>query len=53
MFENNKHEINTVEVNKVTLNRDDDKGIVKKGGISTLARGPTHYAGTPYSGLYR
>ena len=30
MFKNNKHEIHTVEVNKVALNRDDDKGIVKK-----------------------
>ena len=39
MFRNNKHEIHTVEVNKITLNRDDDKRIVKKDGISTLARG--------------
>ena len=39
MFRNNKHEIHTVEVNKVALNRDDDKRIVKKDGISTLARG--------------
>ena len=39
MFKNNKHEIHTVEVNKVTLNRDDDKHIVKKDGIRTLARG--------------
>ena len=35
MFRNNKHEIHTVEVNKVALNRDDDKQIVKKDGIST------------------
>ena len=27
-----------IEVNKVALNRDDDKQISKKGGISTLAR---------------
>ena len=39
MFRNNKHEIQTVEVNKVALNRDDDKRIVKKDGISTLASG--------------
>ena len=37
MFRNNKHEIHTVEVNKVALNRDDDKRIVKKDGISILA----------------
>ena len=29
----------TVEVNKVALNRDDEKRIVKKDGISTLACG--------------
>ena len=39
MFRNNKHEIHTIEVNKVDLNRNDDKWIVKKDGISTLARG--------------
>ena len=39
MLRNNKHKIHTVEVNKVTLNRDDDKRIVKKDGISTLACG--------------
>ena len=39
MFRSNKHEIHTVEVNKVALNRDDDKRIVKKDGISTLACG--------------
>ena len=39
MFGNNKHEIYTVEVNKVALNRDDDKHIVKKDWMSTLARG--------------
>ena len=37
MFRNAKHEIHTVEVNKVALNRNDDKRIVKKDGISTLA----------------
>ena len=39
MFGSNRHRINTVEVNKVTLNRDDDKRIVKKAGVSTLAPG--------------
>ena len=39
MFRNIKHEIHTVEVNKVSLNRDDDKQIVKKDRIRTLSRG--------------
>ena len=37
MFRSMKHDIFTIEVNKVTLNRDDDKRISKKDGISTLA----------------
>ena len=39
MFRNKKHEVHTVEVNKVALNRDDDNQIAKKDGVSTLARG--------------
>ena len=39
MLRNNKLEIHIVEVNKAALNRDDDKQIVKKDGISTLASG--------------
>ena len=39
MFRNKNHEVHTVEVNKVTLNRDDDKQIDKKDRISTLVRG--------------
>ena len=39
IFRNRKHEVHTVEVNKVALNRDDDKRIAKKDGVSTLARG--------------
>ena len=39
MFRSTKHEVHTIEVNKVTLNRDDDKWIIKKDGISTFARG--------------
>ena len=39
MFRNKKHEVHTVEVNKIALNRDDDKRITKKDGVATLARG--------------
>ena len=39
MFRSMKHEICTIEVNKVTLNKDDDKRISKRDGICTLARG--------------
>ena len=39
MFWLTKHEVHTIEVNKIALNRDDDKRISKKDGISTLARG--------------
>ena len=38
MFTNNKHEIQTVEVIKVALIKDNDKRRVRKDGISTLAR---------------
>ena len=38
MFRSAKHEVRTTEVNKVTLNRDDDKRISRKDGISTFAR---------------
>ena len=41
LFRNTKHEVHTVEVNKVALNRDDYKRVVQKHGVSTLARG--HY----------
>ena len=34
-----KHEVHTVKVNKVALNRDNDKRIVKKDGIGTFAGG--------------
>ena len=39
MFRSSKHEVHTIEVSKVTLNRDDDKGISRKDGISTFERG--------------
>ena len=38
MFRSAKHEVHTIEVNKVALNRDDDKRISRKNGISTFAR---------------
>ena len=34
-----KHEVHTIEVNKVVLNRDDDKRISRKDRISSFARG--------------
>ena len=34
MFRSSKHEIHTIEVNKVALNRDDDKRTPRKDGIS-------------------
>ena len=39
MFRSSKHEVHSIKVNKVALNRNDDKRISKKHGISTLARG--------------
>ena len=39
MFRLTKHEVHTIEVNKVTLNRDDDKWIIKNDGISKFTRG--------------
>ena len=39
MFRNRKHEVHTVEVNKIALNRNDDKRITKKDGVSMLVHG--------------
>ena len=39
MFRSTKQEVHTIEVNKVALNRDDDKRISKRDGISILACG--------------
>ena len=36
MFRSTKHEVHTIEVNKVALNRDDDKWISKRDAISTF-----------------
>ena len=47
MFRSMKHDIFTTEVNKVALNRDDDKRISKKDGISTFARGHKDLSWSP------
>ena len=36
MFRSIKHEVHTIEVNKVALNRDDDKWVSKRDGISRI-----------------
>ena len=46
-----KHEDHTVEVNKVALNRDDDKRISRKDGISTFARGHKDLIWSPLLGV--
>ena len=54
MFRSIKYNIFTIGVNKVALNRDDDKRISKKDGISTLVRGHKSLSwspmGPPWSG---
>ena len=50
MFRSSKHEVRTIEVNKVALNRDDDKRIFKKDQISTLARGHKDLSWSPLLG---
>ena len=50
MFRSAKHEVHTIEVNKVALNRDDDKWISKKDGISTFARGHKDLSWSPILG---
>ena len=47
MFRSTKHEVHTIEVNKIALNQDDDKRIAKKDGISTLARGHKSLSWSP------
>ena len=39
MFQNRLHEVHTVEVNKVALNRGSQKRIVQSNGVSMLAYG--------------
>ena len=50
MFRSAKHEVHTIEVNKVTLNRDDDKRTPRKDGISTFARGYKDLSWSPILG---
>ena len=38
LFENKKHEVNTVNKHKTVLKRDDDKKLVQADEITTLAR---------------
>ena len=47
MFRSAKHEVHTIEVNRVPLNRDDDKRISRKDGISTFARGHKDLSWSP------
>ena len=41
MIRSSKHNVHTINVNKIALNRCDDKRIIQEDGISTLVRG--HY----------
>ena len=50
MFQSISHEIFTLEVNKVALNKNDNKYIAKKDGISTLARGHKDLSWSPTLG---
>ena len=38
MFRSIKHEVHKIKVNKIALNRDNDKRIIRKDGISSFAR---------------
>ena len=51
MFRSVKYEVHTIEVNKVTLNRDDDKQISRRDGISTFARGHKDLSWSPLLGV--
>ena len=50
MFRLSKDEVRTIKVNKVALNRDDDKRISKKDRISTFARGHKDLSWSPILG---
>ena len=50
MFRSAKHEVCTIEVHKVALNRDGDKRISKRDGISTFARGHKDLSWSPLLG---
>ena len=47
MLRLSKHEVHTIEVNKIALNRDDDKQISKRDGISTFALGHKSLSWSP------
>ena len=51
MFRSSRHEVYTIEVNKVALNRDDDKRISRKDGISTFVRGHKDLSWSPLLGV--
>ena len=51
MFRSAKHEVHTIKVNKDTLNREDDKKISRKDGISTFARGHKDLSWSPLLGV--
>ena len=51
MFRSSKHEVHTIEINKVALNRDDDKRISRKDGISKFARGHKDLSWSPLLGV--
>ena len=51
MFGSAKHEVHTIEVSKVTLNRDDDKRISRKDGISKFLRGHKDLSWSPLLGV--
>ena len=50
MFRLSKDEVHTIEVNKVTLNQDDDKRISRKDGISMFVRGQKDLSWSPILG---
>ena len=51
MFRLAKHEVHTIEVNKAALNRDDDKRISRKDGISTFVTGYKDLSWSPLLGV--
>ena len=50
MFRSSKHEVHTIEVNKVALNRDNDKRISKKDRILTFTHGHKSLSWSPILG---
>ena len=51
MFRSSKHEVHTIKVNKVALNRDDDKRISRKDSISTFVIGHKDLSWSPLLGV--